>query len=101
MYQMLKLKLGPQDIRGTDKKNRQRVCKRTETFIVYFNQEKSLTYFDKSAGEHLLVNLVLQGKRFLVVVILKATGREGKWVLLIIKDASYIRMVINFGRSSW
>lgn len=37
---------------------------------------QSPTYFNKSAGEHLLVNLVLEGKRLLVVVILKATGEK-------------------------
>lgn len=86
MYQMLKLKLGPQDIRGTKKKR-----EKTHTNV---NAEWSpcsmatcqfvsaLTYFDKSAGKHLLVYLVLQGECFLVVVILKATGgpkKKKKW----------------------
>lgn len=58
----------------------QKVFSRTETLAMCLwrrTSEKSPTYFNKSAGEHLLVNLVLEGKRLLVVVILKAT-REKK-----------------------
>ena len=62
MYQMLKLKLGPQDIRGTEKRWREEnSVKKTDV-----DQQKQqtldkphqLTYFDKSAGKHLLINLV-------------------------------------------
>lgn len=62
MYQMLKLKLGPQDIRGTEGKEQRQVRSRAEAFIVQFvegESGQSPTYFNKSAGEHLLVNLVL------------------------------------------
>lgn len=65
MYQMLKLKLGPQDIRGTEthkEKTQSEDSGNTEMLDVArtLHQPGSvLTYFDKSAGKHLLVYLVL------------------------------------------
>lgn len=76
MYQMLKLKLGPQDIRGTVAQERSTVAYNSGSNNNH--HQHYLTDFDKSARKHLLVNLVLQGKRFLVVVIFKATARTEK-----------------------
>lgn len=67
MYQMLKLKLGPQDIRGTETQSKEgqrgKQCKKDRNVhYAYYQKWKqtttALTYFDKSAGKHLLINLV-------------------------------------------
>lgn len=69
MYQMLKLKLGPQDIRGTEMQSKdgekeKQLKKKKEMLAVFTKRHhrwttRAHTYFDESAGKHLLVDLVL------------------------------------------